>query len=111
MPPRKHKSTLGKKNTVFQPIRYHGNYCGPGWSAGKWQDSVCSDVPPIDDFDRTCKDHDCSYHRGVNLKAADYKFYKQNVGKGLKRTLAAVAVGAQGYFRSPNKRIKLDKQE
>lgn len=82
-------------------LRYHGNYVGPGWSAGKYQDSVIDpSVPPVDEFDRTAMEHDAAYARGKRLKAADYKFYRQNIGKGLKRSLAAIAVGTQGYFRS-----------
>lgn len=82
-------------------LRYHGNYVGPGWSAGKYQDSVAdSDVPAVDEFDETAKEHDAAYARGQNLKAADYKFYRVNFGKGFKRSLAAAAVGLQGYLRS-----------
>lgn len=81
-------------------MRYHGNYVGPGWSAGKYQDSVeYSTVPPIDEFDRTAMVHDRAYARGRNLKDADYAFYKANIGKGFKRSVAALAVGGQGVLR------------
>lgn len=84
-------------------FRYHGNYVGPGWSAGKYQDSVAgSSVPAVDEFDATAKEHDAAYARGQNLKQADYKFYRKNIGKGIKRTAAALAVGLQGYLRSDN---------
>lgn len=79
--------------------RYHGNYVGPGWSAGKYQKSVVSDVPAVDEFDETAKEHDAAYALGKNLKKADYKFFRQNWGKGWKRSAAAAAVGLQGYFR------------
>jgi len=82
-------------------FRYHGNYAGPGWSAGRYQRSVArSKVKPIDEFDRTAQQHDRAYALNKNLKEADYKFYKQNVGKGVKRTLAALAVGTQGFLRT-----------
>lgn len=79
--------------------RYHGDYCGPGWSDGKWQDSVCGYATAHDHFDQTCKDHDCKYSKKRKLKEADSEFYKQNFGKGFKRTAAAVVVGTQGAFR------------
>jgi len=81
-------------------IAYHGNYVGPGWSAGKYQDSVSySKVQPIDDFDRTAMVHDAAYARGKHLAKADARFYNDNIGKGIKRSLAALAVGAQGKLR------------
>jgi len=83
-------------------FRYHGNYCGPGWSAGKYQKSVRSRVAALDEFDETCKDHDGAYAGGIGLKAADRLFYKRNIGKGFKRSAAAIAVGVQGYFRAPD---------
>jgi len=86
-------------------FRYHGNYVGPGWSAGKYQASVVrSNVQPVDEFDATAKEHDASYARGKKLKSADYKFYRSNIGKGWKRSLAAIAVGTQGYFRNDDEK-------
>jgi len=95
-------TVLGKRKREQFSIAYHGNYCGPGWSAGKYQNSVCSTVPALDEFDMTCKEHDCAYATpGADLKAADEKFYSQNRGKGFKRHMAAIAVGTQGFFRDP----------
>lgn len=84
----------------FKSIKYHGNWCGPGWSAGKFQGSVDSDYPAIDEFDETCKKHDRAYARGDDLREADLEFMRQNVGHGFKRSVAGYIVGAQGYFRS-----------
>jgi hypothetical protein len=78
-------------------VKYHGKYCGPGWSAGKYQQSVNSNVPPTDEFDATCKIHDGAYAQPTNSKArskADSVFFHQNFGKGPKRTIAALAVKA-----------------
>lgn len=84
-------------------MRYHGNYCGPNWSAGKHQPSVVSDVPPIDDFDNTCLLHDASYARGDDLSRADAKFFIANFGRGLQRTAAAEVVGYQAALRAIDK--------
>lgn len=42
---------------------FHGNWCGPGWTAGKQmnaEDMTVEDlsVPAVDVFDRACKNHD-----------------------------------------------------
>jgi hypothetical protein len=94
-------SSNGKRKWYAQ--RIHGNWCGPGWSGGKWQDSVSDDTPAIDDFDLSCKRHDSRYASGGNLKSADFDFFKENIGKGPLRTLAAVSVGFQGLFREDSK--------
>jgi len=87
---------------MYSSFRYHGNYVGPGWSAGKYQGSVAkSNVPAVDEFDETAKEHDRAYALNRNLKAADYKFYRKNIGKGVKRSVAALAVGIQGFLRRP----------
>ncbi len=80
-------------------MRYHGNYCGPNWSAGEYQPSVISDVPAVDDFDATCKMHDAAYAERGDLSAADAKFYEQNIGKGMRRSFAAVLVKGQQLIR------------
>lgn len=79
---------------------FHGNYCGPYWSAGKLQRSVVSDVLPTDEFDSTCKEHDSTYARNGDLKTADEDFYSANIGKGPLRSGAAIAVGIQGLLRA-----------
>jgi len=76
-------------------MRYHGNYCGPNWSAGQHQSSVVSDVTAVDEFDATCKAHDAIYATNGDLDLADQQFYKENIGKGMKRSVAAVAVKLQ----------------
>lgn len=88
-------------------VRVHGNWVGPGWSAGKYQGSTLNyNVPYIDDFDRTAREHDFDYAIGNNLALADYNFFKDNVFKGnpftkigAKRWLSTFAVGAQGIGR------------
>lgn len=90
-------------------MKYHGNYCGPGWSAGKAQDSVISTLPGIDEFDESCREHDREYYlarkgKGRGLKRADLKFAKENMASGNpKRVVAGIAVGIQGLLRSADK--------
>lgn len=69
-------------------LHYHGNYCGPNWSAGKYQGSVIDpNVPAVDDFDYTCLEHDAAYARNYDLAKADFKFGVDNVYKGTKNLL------------------------
>lgn len=77
----------------------YGNYCGPWWSNGQWQTSVDGDLPAIDEFDETCKVHDFEYFSNNDLREADLNFYRSNIGKSFTRSVAAIAVGAQGYLR------------
>jgi len=86
-------------------MNYHGNYCGPGWSAGEYQDSVVSDVHAIDEFDDTCKLHDAAYATNGDLLHADLLFAYRNIGKGYKRSAAAIAVGGQAAIRAIDKYI------
>lgn len=80
-------------------IRYHGNWCGPGWSDGKYQSSVRGYAPPIDELDVTCQDHDGAYFDGADANIADRTFYEANVGGGFKRSFAAFLVKGQSLVR------------
>jgi len=86
-------------------MRYHGNYCGPNWSAGKVQPSVLSDVPSIDEFDETCRVHDAAYATNSDLLSADLLFFKSNIFTDAKRSVAAAAVGVQAGVRAIDKLI------
>jgi len=92
-------------------VAYHGNWVGPGWSAGKFQPSTFDPkIPAMDEFDQTGKDHDFVYSYNGDLQKADYLFASRNIGKGLKRTAAGISVGAQGLARTffPQKNINAD---
>jgi hypothetical protein len=81
-------------------IAYHGNYCGPGWSAGAYQPSVDSGVPSLDKFDDTCKTYDALYSTGGDLAAADLQFAVSNLTlTNPKRLIAGALVGTQGLLR------------
>lgn len=82
-------------------LAYHGKYCGPGWSAGRYQGSVVSNVLPVDEFDASCRAHDADYATpGTDLATADLRFAAENIQSlNPKRLAAGVAVGAQGALR------------
>jgi hypothetical protein len=81
-------------------IAYHGNYVGPGWSAGAYQSSVDSDVPALDAFDASGKVHDALYANGGDLAAADLQFAATNASTlDPKRWVAGGLVGLQGLAR------------
>lgn len=73
-------------------FRFHGNWCGPGWSDARYVTSVHGFAPAIDEFDETCRQHDFALSGGRSDFGADDEFFNRNAGKGLKRTVAAVAV-------------------
>lgn len=53
----------------------YGNYGGPGWSAGRWNDDpACTEwnVPGSDPQDELYKAHDWAYQHGFVLDAADW---------------------------------------
>lgn len=56
-------------------------------------------MKPIDEFDETCQAHDAMYALGGDLADADLRFARENIGRGVLRTSAAIAVGAQGLLR------------
>jgi len=81
-------------------FKYHrGGWCGPGYSDGKYQKSVRGYYTAVDEFDQTCKEHDGAYYDRRGIKAADYEFFRKNIGKGVKRSAAAIAIGTQGLLR------------
>jgi len=88
---------------------YHGNYVGPGWSAGKFQSSVQDpSVPSIDAFDEAARQHDASYSKhksNSNRAKADWDFVKQTKGLGGKAELARSLVAVQALGRDTYNKI------
>jgi len=76
-------------------FRYHGNWCGPGWSDGRYVPSTQGFAPAIDEFDETCRQHDFALSGGRSDFKADTSFVSANIGRGPKRTLAAVLVAGR----------------
>lgn len=110
MPPYNKRRRLNyyKRRNDGVSINYHGNYVGPGWSAGKFQPSVYwSKVPAVDDWDMSAKRHDRA-HRLQNsrsggnkrlLNEADDAYYNYNKNYPGKRGASALAVKAQRMLR------------
>jgi hypothetical protein len=102
-------------------MKVHGNYCGPGWTAGKYMDAKDATendfkVDPVDKMDRVCKYHDYMIWnawkerdervRRKMLKKADRIFYREMIKlamPGMKDDMMAFAVWAGGP--GPNVRI------
>lgn len=83
----------------------YGNFCGPWWSDGKFQESVIPTLAAVDDLDETCRDHDRVYALGGDLYEADKLFFNRNFGKGVVETLFAVPVGIQATYRAIDNRL------
>jgi len=78
---------------------YHGNYCGPGWTAGKFEDAESSDfgAQPIDSFDRACYNHDKAYANGDYLVGD--KDFLDEPSSSFKHYLAKTAIRGQYLLR------------
>jgi len=97
----------GKRKYDQFALAYHGNWCGPGWSGGQYQNSVMNGAQPTDAFDAICQTHDRAYAANKNLRTADFQFAKENIGYhkkdsfyiNMKRNIAGLAVLTQGVAR------------
>lgn len=101
-------------NLLQGRIKYHGNYCGPGWSAGKYQNSVIDkSVKPVDKLDALCMKHDAAYakaqqfedrgkskYANVLRNRADKEFSDGSHNLGIKASLASGLISAQRIGRS-----------
>ena len=85
-------------------IRGHGNWCGPGWTAGQWKDASeltkeDYDVPAIDALDQVCKDHDIDIASAIDdqaIEEANQKFIQNAKKLGLKGAIFAELVSWLG---------------
>jgi len=64
----------------------HGNWCGPGWSAGQWKNAEDLEpedfnVPAIDALDQACKNHDMNIWLGH--EDANKIFYEECAALGI----------------------------
>lgn len=85
-------------------VRYHGNWCGPNWTAGQRKPaSALTDddrrVPAIDALDAACKEHDVDIadaETKEDIDQANDRFIERANQEGVKGKLAAVAVRVAG---------------
>lgn len=85
-------------------IRYHGNWCGPNWTAGQDKPTSAitpSDyrVPAVDDLDAACKDHDIDLFEAdtsEEVAQANERFIEAAGREGIKGKAAALAVRVAG---------------
>lgn len=85
-------------------VRYHGNWCGPNWTAG--QDKPASEltladrrVPAIDGLDDCCKRHDIGIHdaqTAEEISEVNARFMEEASEFGYKGRAAAALVGLFG---------------
>lgn len=93
-----------KKKLNYFVKRVGGNYIGPGWSDGQYQDSVAyGKTKPTSKLDVAAYRHDTSYARGENLDRADQVFVQDALRSGHPaRYPTAIAVAAQRKLRRNN---------
>lgn len=93
-------------------LRVHGNWCGPGWTAGKWMNAADmteedKKIDAIDALDQACKNHDINLAEGN--PDAD-KIFEEEAGKlGIKGYLFSNLVhylGPQRLAKYMEKRIR-----
>lgn len=83
----------------------YGNWCGPGWSAGKRKDAKDltpedMKVPAVNKLDQACKNHDINIFNAKNDDDIDKQFYEDTpFGLG---TLFDIAVKVGGPKHAPN---------
>ena len=85
-------------------VRYHGNWCGPTWTAGQIKEaSELTDedrkVPAIDQLDACCKEHDISIADAndvQDINKANDIFIEKASQLGIKGKVAATLVNLAG---------------
>lgn len=86
-------------------FRYHGQFCGPGWSDGQYKADAAGFSTPISYFDACCKDHDRELDEGSKTRhQADVDFAKCAISAG--RIDEAVAVYYYGLLAPETKMTK-----
>lgn len=86
-------------------FRYHGQFCGPGWSDGQYKADAAGFSTPISYFDACCKDHDRELAEGTKTRyQADVDFAKCALSAG--RVDEAVAVYYYGLLARETKMTK-----
>lgn len=98
-------------------MRYHGNWVGPGWTAGQYKDvkdltEADRNVPAVDAFDQAGKDHDIGlFDYPERADELNKKFIEEAAKHGIKGNLAAAAVGLWGPSPSGKKQRPITTRE
>nr|QJI53844.1 MAG: capsid protein [Parvo-like hybrid virus UC4] len=78
-------------------FRAHGNWCGPGWTAGQYKDArdltdEDREVPAVDAIDAACKRHDIGLH--------DHPEQAYELNEQFRREMKGLGIGAEmmGYL-------------
>lgn len=83
-------------------MRFHGNWTGPGWTAGQYKSTGFltdedRNVPAIDGLDAAAKRHDIDlFDHPEDAAIINKRFVREARKYGLKGAAAAVAVGLFG---------------
>lgn len=86
-------------------FKYHGQFCGPGWSDGQYKADAAGFSTPISYFDACCKDHDRELAESPETRyQADVNFAKCALSAG--RIDEAIAVYYYGLLAPKTKMTK-----
>lgn len=85
-------------------VRYHGNWCGPNWTAGQYKPTEelteeDRDVPAIDALDEACRNHDVGLYDADSrqeVQNVNRRFYREAGRTGIKGAVAAALVAVGG---------------
>jgi hypothetical protein len=83
-------------------MRYHGNWTGPGWTAGQYKSTGFltdedRNVPATDALDQAAKDHDIGlFDHPERADELNKAFVREARKHGIKAAAAAVMVGLFG---------------
>lgn len=89
-------------------FKYHGLFCGPGWSDGQYKADAAGFGTPVSYFDACCKDHDRDIGRGVDRTESDKQFAKCALSAG--RLIESLAVPVYGLLASNKTKFTMPKK-
>ena len=83
---------------------FHGNWCGPGWTAGQKKTTAEMtaedfEVPAVDALDLACKHHDIGLFEArteEDVRKVNEAFYRETAGLGIKASIASTLVSLGG---------------
>jgi hypothetical protein len=89
-------------------FRYHGQFCGPGWSDGQYKADAAGFSTPTSYFDACCKDHDRELDESPETRyQADVNFAKCATSTGrLFEAAAVLGYGSLAQITNMTKKSK-----